>query len=518
MSSRSAIRCKSRSRWTSRRGLAGSENAHWNSTSKRKEGDESSVNERPVFYSDVESCVEATIDRVGRRIHLGTPLGLGKANHVVNEFFRRAREDHRIELRIFTALTLARPRWTNELGRRLLEPLSERLFAGYLELDYVDPLRDGTLPDNIRVSEFYFQPGSFLLSPLAQQNYVSSNYTHGVRDVLDAGINVLAQLVGKSDVDGATRYSLSCNSDLTLDLVPRMRQWENGGQKIAVLAQANRNLPFMYGDAGVAPDYFDGVVDDPRYDFPLFAAPDRPIDTTDYMIALHVSALIRDGGTLQIGIGSLGDAVTYLLKVRHQKNDSYLSLLRDCGVLDRFGDVLECVGGTTPFREGLYAATEMLVDGFLELYRSGILKRRVYPNLDVQRLLNAGRIAEVVTPAMLEAFVEAGIVSERLTAEDFRLLQTLGVFKPDAVLDVGDDIQRYLGKRLEGGKVAHACFFLGPRRFYDALNRMDRAEREQFCMTSISFVNQLYGNEQLKRPQRKAARLVNSGLVATLKG
>jgi len=481
------------------------------------------VNERPVFYSDVESCAEATIERIGRRIHLGTPLGLGKPNHLVNEFFRRAREDPRIELRIFTALTLAPPRWDNDLGRRLLEPLSERLFAGYPKLEYFDPLRRGTLPDNIRVSEFYFQPGAFLHSPLAQQNYVSSNYTHVVRDVLDAGINVLAQLVGKSDADGATRYSLSCNSDLTLDLVPRMRERESGGQKIAVLAQANRNLPFMYGDADVAAGYFDGVVDDPRYDFPLFAAPDRPIDTTDYMIALHVSALIRDGGTLQIGIGSLGDAVTYLLKVRHQKNDTYLSLLRDCGVLDRFSDVLERIGGTTPFREGLYAASEMLVDGFLDLYRSGILKRKIYPNLDVQRLLNAGRIAEAVTPATVEALVEAGIISEQLTAEDFKLLQTLGVFKPDAVFEagatpVGDDIQRYLGERLEGGKVAHACFFLGPRRFYDALNRMDRAEREQFSMTRISFVNQLYGQEELKRAQRKGARFVNSGLIATLSG
>src|SRR5437588_4330911 len=175
------------------------------------------MNNNPSYYSDVETCVEDTLRKVGRRSHLGTPLGLGKANHLVNEFFRRAREDPRIELRIFTALTLARPRWENELGRRLLEPLSERLFAGYPELDYVDPLRDGTLPDNIRVSEFYFQPGSFLRSPLAQQNYVSSNYTHVVRDVLDAGINVLAQLVAKRDADGAIRYSLSCNSDLTLD-------------------------------------------------------------------------------------------------------------------------------------------------------------------------------------------------------------------------------------------------------------------------------------------------------------
>ena len=66
------------------------------------------------------------IGRIGRRVHLGTPLGLGKANHLVNEFFRRAREDASLDLRIFTALTLARPRATGDLERRFIEPLAER--------------------------------------------------------------------------------------------------------------------------------------------------------------------------------------------------------------------------------------------------------------------------------------------------------------------------------------------------------------------------------------------------------
>src|SRR5207237_4849368 len=105
--------------------------------------------------------------------------------------------------------------------------------------------------------------------------------------------------------------------------------------------------------------------------------------------------------------------------------------------------------------------------------------------------------------------------TDRVAVPPRRRIQV--VFHPSTIR-VGDDIQRYLGERLEGGKVAHACFFLGPRRFYDALNRMDRAEREQFCMTSISFVNQLYGQEELKRAQRKAARFINSGLIATLSG
>jgi hypothetical protein len=39
------------------------------------------MTERPVIFADVESCVGATIARVGRSIRLGTPLGLGKANH-----------------------------------------------------------------------------------------------------------------------------------------------------------------------------------------------------------------------------------------------------------------------------------------------------------------------------------------------------------------------------------------------------------------------------------------------------
>ncbi len=74
-----------------------------------------------------------------------------------------------------------------------------------------------------------------------------------MRDILDAGINVLVQLVAKTAEDGDA-LSLSCNPDLTLDLAPRMRDRARRGEKVALLAQVNRNLPFMYGDAVVPPD------------------------------------------------------------------------------------------------------------------------------------------------------------------------------------------------------------------------------------------------------------------------
>jgi acyl-CoA hydrolase len=466
-------------------------------------------------------------------------LGLGKANHLVNEFFRRASEDPKIDLHIFTALTLTRPHWHNELERRFLEPLAQRIFDGYPELDYVEPLKRVRLPPNIRVTEFYFQPGSFLDSPLAQQSYMCSNYTHVVRDLLDARINVLAQLVGKADENGATHYSLSCNSDITLDLIPRVRAAKNEGSRIELLAQVNPNLPFMYADASVPPSYFDAIVDNPKYTFSLFGPPNRRVDTVEYLIALHVTTLIKDGGTLQIGIGALEDAVTDLLKLRHQQNDLYREILTAAGVFERFGNVIERLGGTGPFQSGLYAASEMLVDGFLELYRSGILKRRVYDHSGLQTLLNEGRIADDVTPSMLDTLVESGLISSCLTDQDFAFLQRFGILRPELRYETGsirfDDgthcsadlgdrnakneiTEHCLGTRLQHGHIAHACFFLGPRKFYDTLRQMDPSEREQICMTGISHVNNLYGAEELKRLQRKAARFVNTGLIATLTG
>ena len=496
------------------------------------------MNERPCYYRDVETCVEETLRKVGPRIALGSPLGLGKANHLINEFVRRAREDSSIDLHIFTALTLSAPRWKNELERRFIGPLSERLFGGYPELDYVDLITKRDMPENIRVTEFYFQPGSLLDSPLAQQNYMSSNYTHVVRDVLDAGINVLVQLVAK-DKENQTRYSLSCNPDLTLDLVPRVRRAERQGAKIALLAQVNPSLPFMYGDASVAPDYFDAIVEDAKYTFPLFGPPNRTVDTVEYLIALYVTTLIRDGGTIQIGIGALEDAVTHILKLRHEQNDLYREVLTRAGVCERYSELIHRLGGIGPFQQGLYASSEMLVDGFLELYRSGILKRRVYGHAGLQKLLNEGVISEEVRPTTLDALVDSGIISPLLTAQDFTFLQKIGVLAPDLRYKAGtitledDNVipanlndkagraaidRQCLGQRLKGGHFAHACFFLGPQQFYDSLRKMNRSEREQICMTGISYVNELFGEEELKRLQRKAARFVNTGLIATLNG
>src|SRR5271157_1647061 len=90
----------------------------------------------PIPFEDADSLAAAVIARVGKNIMLALPLGLGKANHVANALFARAAADASIRLRIFTALTLERPRGRSELGRRFMEPVTERLFRGYPDLAY----------------------------------------------------------------------------------------------------------------------------------------------------------------------------------------------------------------------------------------------------------------------------------------------------------------------------------------------------------------------------------------------
>jgi acyl-CoA hydrolase len=88
-------------------------------------------------------------------------------------------------------------------------------------------------------------------------------------------------------------------------------------------------------------------------------------------MALHAATLIKDGGTLQIGIGSFADALAHILILRHTRNDDFRALLE---ALDVRPSADAHLG---PFKLGLYGCSEMLVDGFLHLKKAGILKRRV---------------------------------------------------------------------------------------------------------------------------------------------
>lgn len=84
----------------------------------------------PKIFADPEAIAEDIIRDVGTTLVVGLPLGLGKANHVVNALYARAAADPSIKLTLFSALTLEKPKPKSLLERRFITPVIERLFGG----------------------------------------------------------------------------------------------------------------------------------------------------------------------------------------------------------------------------------------------------------------------------------------------------------------------------------------------------------------------------------------------------
>ncbi|MFO2461869.1 acetyl-CoA hydrolase [Pseudomonas sp. 15FMM2] len=417
-----------------------------------------------VQLCSIEQAVDDVLERLPAHIHLGMPLGLGKPNLFANALYRRIAKLPDRALTIYTALSLGRPPLGEGLQKRFLEPFIERVFGDYPELDFLADLHKDSLPANIHVQQFFMQPGSMLHSATAQQDYVSSNYSHAARDINAAGLNLVAQLVASSS-EHPDRLSLSCNPDITLDLLPMIARRRAAGETILVVGQVHNDLPYMPGDAELGMDEFDFLIDE-KDRTTLFSTPNMPVGFQDHFIGLHASTLVRDGGTLQIGIGSMGDALTAALLARQADNEGYRQLLSDLDVY-QWAPLISREGGVEPFARGLYGCSEMFVNGLLVLADAGIVRRKVYPDVATQEQANAGTLDEAAQP---------------------------------------------------DGISVHGGFFLGPRSFYERLRDMPQSKRLEFNMTRISYINELYGQEELKRLQRLDARFINSAFTVTLLG
>src|SRR4249919_3662832 len=414
-------------------------------------------------------AVDAILARSGPELVVAAPLGLGKPHRLLNALYARVVADPSRRLRIHTALSLDPPSPHAGLERRFLAPFLARHFgADFPRLAYAVAQKADALPANVHVEEFYLQSGGALGSRQAQSSYNALNYTHVARTVATLDINLLVHRVAAS-ADGA-QLSLSCNPDLSFDLLDEIARL--GKPRPMLVAEVDPQLPFIGGTAAVARDFFDHVIAIPGEAPKLFALPRQPVSDAEFAIGLYASTLVRDGGTLQIGIGSLSDALCHALVLRHTRNADYLRMLDALDPALRESPLVHARGGTEPFVRGLYGASEMVNDGFMHLRRAGILVRKV---LDDEALM---------------ARVDAGSATD---ADRARL-------EAD-------------GHWLNGG------FYLGSTDLYEWLRAMPPAEARGLGMTRISHINELYGgNEALERLQRREARFFNTCMMMTALG
>jgi acyl-CoA hydrolase len=422
-----------------------------------------------ISLNSLEQILKILLEKTGNCIVLAAPLGLGKPHRLLNAIYATVEKNSSTQLEIYTALSLTTPNASSDLEKRFLQPFLDRHFGSdFPNLHYAVAQRKNKLPANIKVQEFYLQSGAYLQSSQAQRSYASLNYTHVARSVAEKNINVIVHKVAKSP-DGL-RLSLSCNPDLTFDLLDEIARL--GKPRPMMVAEIDPHLPWLDGSAAVDADFFNHVCELPNNAPRLFALPRQAVSIAEYAIGLRASALVKDGGTLQIGIGSLSDALCHALILRHTKNTEYLQILNALapGYVD--SALVKNIGGTAAFVEGLYGASEMVNDGFMHLHKAGILKRRV--------------------------------------VDDMALMQR----EHDRCLNDQDKLQLLdEGHWLDGG------FYLGSHDLYTWLRDLPEAEKRGVGMTRISHINELYGgNESLERLQRRDARFFNTCMMMTALG
>ena len=417
----------------------------------------------------LEQAVTALLARIEGPLRIATPLGLGKPNRLVNALYDHCTAHAERALHLYTALSLDPPGGGSDLEKRFLAPFVERLYGqDYPRLKYVSAMRRDALPANIEVEEFYFQSGAMLHSRQAQRRYASLNYTQVADALADRGINCIVQRVAARE--GDARLSLSSNTDLTTDTLAALAR--AGLPRPLMVAEIDPMLPWIGQHALVDAGFFDLVVEAPASPPKLFALPRQPVGDIDHAIGLYASTLVRDGGTLQIGIGALADALSHALVLRHTDNARYRAVLR---ALDPGIDTHPLVqrwGGLDPFEHGLYGCSEMINEGFRVLAERGVLKRRVLDDLPLMQ-----RIAEGSASA-------------------------------------GDH-----ARLAEHGDYLRGAFYLGSPAFYDWLRAMDDTAAGGIDMRAVGEINALSrDNETLERLQRRDGRFFNTCMMASALG
>lgn len=146
-----------------------------------------------------------------------------------------------------------------------------------------------------------------------------------------------------------------------------------------VIAQLNSQMPRTHGDGIIHKSMIDFAVE---VNDPLPEHPPADLTETELQIGRHCASLVEDGATLQLGIGSIPDAV--------------LAALKD--------------------HKNLGVHTEMFSDGMISLIESGALNnsaKRIHPNRIVSSFLVGSRkLYDFVDDNPNVAMLDCGYVND----------------------------------------------------------------------------------------------------------
>lgn len=164
------------------------------------------------------------------------------------------------------------------------------------------------------------------------------NHFHEMPKILRQSTNLSMIMAVASPMDEYGYFSLGTQADIVSEFIG----------KVPFLLEVNKHMPRTFGENQIHISQIEGFVENDR---PLFEDISPPIGDKDMRIASYVAESIQNGDTLQIGIGSIPNAVVSLLK-----NHRHLGI-----------------------------HTEMFVDGIVDLVEAGAID-------GTQKFTNKGKI------------------------------------------------------------------------------------------------------------------------------
>ncbi|NLI53626.1 MAG: acetyl-CoA hydrolase/transferase family protein [Clostridiales bacterium] len=174
------------------------------------------------------------------------------------------------------------------------------------------------------------------------------SYFSEIPKLFSTTLPVDVALITVSPPDEEGKFSLGVSVDYTLAAAKAAK---------LVIAQVNDQMPYTIGDSFLTADEIDWLI---PLSSPVITLPPPKIGEVEEAIGRHCASLVRDGDTLQLGIGAIPDAVLLFLKDK-----------KDLGI-----------------------HSEMFSDGVVELVREGVItnaKKTLHPGKFIATFLMGTR-------------------------------------------------------------------------------------------------------------------------------
>lgn len=165
---------------------------------------------------------------------------------------------------------------------------------------YTEGYADYVLPEyaeSFHLNSFFVGGNVRKATQMGFADYIPCSLSDSARIIRDGILPVDVLLLTVSEPDEEGYVSLGTSVDCMIAALERAKY---------IIAQVNKNMPMCYGDARFPASKINAFV---RHDVPLLEAEFPPLTEQDVAIGKHVAALVPDSATLQIGIGSIPNAV-----------------------------------------------------------------------------------------------------------------------------------------------------------------------------------------------------------------